>query len=79
MSRILFWWGLAAAVGAFLLAVSLESLSVALGGLAAEPPLPPSDVLKLMGGVVLLDAMWHWTMPKSVRHSNSRRSLYCRR
>jgi len=36
MARMLFWWGLAAVVGWFLLPASLESLSVALGGLAAE-------------------------------------------
>jgi hypothetical protein len=67
-------------VGWFLLPASLESLSVVLGGLAAELkvlPLPPSDVLKLVGGVVLLAAMRHWATPKSVRHSNSRRSPYC--
>jgi hypothetical protein len=79
MARMLKWWGVAAVVGWFLLPASLESLSVAVGGLAAEPkvlPLPPGDVLKLVGGVALLVAMWRWTTPEPVRHSSSRRSLY---
>jgi hypothetical protein len=45
--------GVAVVVGWFLLPASLESLSVPLGGLAAELkvlPLPPGDVLKLVGG-----------------------------
>jgi hypothetical protein len=70
MVRMLLWWGLAIVAGWFLLPASLESLSVALGGLAAEwrvPPLPPSDALKLVGGVALLVAMWRWTTPKSAR------------
>jgi hypothetical protein len=56
---------------------AVESLSVAVGGLAAELgalPLPSSDVLKLVGGAVLLAAMWRWTTPKSARgHSRYRR------
>jgi hypothetical protein len=82
MARMLLWWGLAVVVGWFLLPASLESLSVAVGGLAAELkvlPLPSSDVLKLVGGVALLVAMWHWTTPESVRCSNSRRGPYRRR
>jgi hypothetical protein len=82
MARMLMWWGLAVVVGWFLLPASLESLSVAVGGLAAELkvlPLPSSDVLKLVGGVALMAAMWHWTTPRSVRHSNSRRSPYRRK
>ena len=62
--------GLAIVVGWFLLPASLESLSVALGGLAAELkvlPLPSGDVLKLVGGVALLVAMWRWTTPRSAR------------
>lgn len=77
MTRMLLWWGLAAVVGWFLVPASLESLSVALGGLAAElsvPPLPSSDVLKLVGGVAVLVAMWCWTTPKSVRGRRYHRS-----
>jgi hypothetical protein len=79
MTRMLFWWSLAVVVGWILLPASLESLSVAVGGLAAELgtlPLRSSDVLKLVGGVVLLATMWRWTTPESVRRSNSRRSPY---
>jgi hypothetical protein len=70
MTRMLFWCGLAVVVGWFLLPASLESLSVALGGLAAELkvlPLPVGDALKLVGGVALLATMWRWTTPRSVR------------
>jgi hypothetical protein len=76
MARMLFWWGLAVVVGWFLLPASLESLSMALGGLTAELralPLPSSDVLKLMGGVALLAAMWRWTMPRSARGRSGHR------
>jgi hypothetical protein len=51
MTRMLIWWGLAAAVGTFLLPASLESLSAALGGLAAElgaQVVPSSDVPTLV-------------------------------
>jgi hypothetical protein len=78
MIRMLFWWGLAIVVGWFLLPASLESLSAAVGGVAAElraSPLPSSDVPKLVGGVVLLVAMWRWTTPRSARG----RSLHRRR
>jgi hypothetical protein len=81
MIRMLFWWGVAIVVGWFLLPASLESLRLAVGGVAAELkvlPLPPGDVLKLVGGVALLAAMWYWTMPESAGHSNSRRSPYHR-
>jgi hypothetical protein len=70
MKKMLLWWSLAAVVGWILLPASLESLSVALGGLAADlrvPPLPPGDALKLVGGVALLAAMWRWTTPGSMR------------
>jgi hypothetical protein len=70
MTRMLLWWGVAVVAGWFLLPASLESLSAAVGGLAAElrvPPLPSSDVLKLVGGVALLVAMWCWTTPRSAR------------
>src|SRR5829696_4139270 len=73
MIRMLFWWGVAIVVGWFLLPASVKSLSAAVGGVAAELkvlPLPLSDVLKLVGGVTLLVAMWHWTTPESVRRSN---------
>ena len=68
MTRMLMWCGLAVVVGWFLVPASLESLSAALGGLAAElkvVPLPTGDVPKLVGGVVLLAAMWRWTTPRS--------------
>jgi hypothetical protein len=70
MRRMLLWCGLAVVVGLFLLPASLDSLSLVLGGLAAElkvPPLPPGDVPKLVGGVALLVAMWRWTTPRSAR------------
>ena len=79
MIRMLFWWGVAIVVGWFLLPASLKSLSAAVGGVAAELkvlPLPPGDVLKLVGGAALLATMWHWTTPESVRRSNSRRGPY---
>jgi hypothetical protein len=82
MRRMLMWWGVAFVVGWFLLPASLESLSTALGGLAAELkvlPLPPCDALKLLGGAALLATMWHWTTPESVRRSNSRRGPYRRK
>jgi hypothetical protein len=82
MTRMLLWWGVAVVVGWFLLPASLESLSVALGGLAAEVrvlPLPVGDMLSLVGGVALLAAMWRWTTPESVRRYNSRRSSYRRK
>jgi hypothetical protein len=82
MAKMLMWCGLAVVAGWFLVPASLESLSAAVGGLAAELgalPLPSSDVPKLVGGVVLLAAMWHWATPKSVRHSNPRRSPYRRK
>jgi hypothetical protein len=82
MIRMPFWWGVAIVVGWFLLPASLESLSAALGGLAAELkvlPLPPGDVLKLVGGAALLATMWHWTTPEPVRRSNSRRGPYRRK
>ena len=78
MTRMLLWWGLAVVVGWFLLPASLVSLSLALGGLAAELkvlPLLSGDVLKLLGVVVLLVAMWRWTTPRAARG----RSLYRRR
>jgi len=78
MARMLMWWGLAVVAGWFLLPASLESLSATVGGLAAElraQPLPSSDVLKLVGGVALLVAMWCRTTPKSARG----RSLHRRR
>jgi hypothetical protein len=74
MARMLMWWSLAAMVGWSLLPASLESLSVAVGGLAAElgaQPLPSSDALKLVGGVALLAAMWRWTTPRSARGRRS--------
>jgi hypothetical protein len=74
MTRTLFWLSLAIVAGWFLLPASLESLSVALGGLAAELkmlPLPSGDVPKLVGGVVLLVAMWRWTTPRSARGQRS--------
>jgi len=70
MKGMLLWLGVAIVVGWFLLPASLESLSAAVGGLAAElraQPLPSSDVLKLVGGVALLVAMWRWTTPRSMR------------
>ena len=70
MIRMLFWWGVAIVAGWFLLPASLESLSAALGGLAAElkvPPLPPGEALKLVGDAALLAAMWRWTTPKFAR------------
>ena len=70
MTRMLFWCSLAVLAGWFLLPASLESLSVALGGLTAEVrvlPLPSGDVLKLVGGAALLVAMWRWTTPRSMR------------
>lgn len=76
MTRMLFWLSLAVAVGWFLLPASLESLSMALGGLAAGlkvPPLQPGDVLKLVGGAALMAAMWHWTTPKSARGRSTHR------
>jgi hypothetical protein len=76
MTRMLFWWGVAVVVGWLLLPASVESLAVAVGGLAAELgalPLPSSDVQKLVGGVVLLAAMWNWTTPKSVRGRSGHR------
>jgi hypothetical protein len=76
MTRMLFWCGLAVVAGWFLLPASLESLSEALGGLAAESsmsPLPPGGVLKLAGGVALLVAVWRWATPKSVRGKSPRR------
>jgi hypothetical protein len=82
MIRMLFWWGVAIVVGWFLLSASLESLSAAVGGVAAELkglPLPPGDALKLVGDAALLASMWHWTTPESVRRSNSRRSPYRRK
>jgi len=82
MIRMLFWWGVAIVVGWLLLPASLESLSAAVGGVAAElkvVPLPPGDVLKLVGGAALLAAMWHWTTPESVRRSKSRRGPYRRK
>jgi hypothetical protein len=78
MIRMLLWWGVAVVVGWYLLPASLESLSEALGGLAAELkvlPLPPGDALKLVGGVALLATMWRWTTPRSA----SGRSGYRRR
>jgi hypothetical protein len=63
-------------VGWFLLPASLESLSVAVGDLAAElgaQPLPSSDVLKLVGGVILLAAMWRLTTLRSARGRSGRR------
>jgi len=78
MAKMLLWWGLAVVAGWFLLPASLESLSAAVGGLAAElraQPLPSSDVLKLVGGVALLVAMWRWTTPRSAKG----RSFYRRR
>jgi hypothetical protein len=74
MTRLLFWWGVAVVVGWILLPASLESLSAAVGGVAAElraSPLPSSDVPKLVGGVVLLVAMWRWTTPRSARGRRS--------
>jgi hypothetical protein len=74
MTRMLLWWGVAIVAGWFLLPASVESLNLALRGLAAESmvqPLPPSDVLKLVGGVALLVAMWHWTTPRSARGRSS--------
>ena len=82
MIRMLFWWGVAIVVGWFLLPASLESLSAAVVGVLAELkvlPLPPGNVLKLVGGAALLATMWHWTTPESVRRSNSRRSPYRRK
>jgi hypothetical protein len=82
MIRMLFWWGVAIVVGWLLLPASLESLSAAVGGVAAELkvlPLPPGDALKLLGGAALLATMWHWTTPESVRRSNSRRGPYRRK
>jgi hypothetical protein len=76
MATMLLWWGLAGVVGWFLLPASLESLSVAVGDLAAElgaQPLPSRDVLKLVGGVILLAAMWRWTTQKSVRSRSGHR------
>jgi hypothetical protein len=70
MARLLMWWGLAIVAGWFLLPASLEGLSVALGGLAAELgalPLPSGDALKLVSGVAILVAMWRWTTPRSAR------------
>jgi hypothetical protein len=78
MIRMLFWWGVAIVVGWFLLPASLESLSAAVGGVAAELkalPLPSSDALKLVGGAALLAALWRWTTPRSARG----RSLHRRR
>jgi len=74
MIRMLFWWGVAIVVGWFLLPASVKSLSAAVGGVAAELkvlPLPLSDVLKLVGGVTLLAAMWRWTTPRSARGRRS--------
>jgi hypothetical protein len=74
MAKMLLWWGVAAAVGTFLMPALLESLSVALGGLADElgvPSLLSSDPLKLVGGVALLAAMWRWTTPRSARGRSS--------
>lgn len=82
MRRMLLWWGLAVVVGWFLLPAALESLSAAVGGMAAELkvlPLPSGDALKLVSGVALLAALWHWTTPESMRRSNSRRGLYRRK
>ena len=82
MIRMLFWWGVAIVVGWFLLPASLESLSAAVGGVAAELkvlPLPPGDMLRLLGGVALLAVMWRWTTPESVRRSNSHRGPYRRK
>jgi hypothetical protein len=82
MTRLLFWWGVAVVVGWILLPASLESLSAAVGDVATELkvlPLPPGDVLKLVGGAALLATMWHWTTPESVRRSNSRRGPYRRK
>jgi hypothetical protein len=82
MIRMLFWWGVAIVVGWLLLPASLESLSAAVGGVAAELkvlPLPPGDMLRLLGGVALLAVMWRWTTPESVRRSNYRRSPYRRK
>jgi hypothetical protein len=82
MIRMLLWWGVAIVVGWILLPASLESLNAAVGGLAAELkvlPLPPGDVLKLVGGVAILVVMWHWTTPESVSRSNSRRGPYRRK
>jgi len=79
MKGMLLWLGVAIVVGWFLLPTSLEGLSVAVEGLAAELkmlPLPPGDVLKLVGGVALLATMWRWTTPEPVRRSNSRRGPY---
>ena len=76
MGRMLMWWGLAVVVGWFLLPASLESLSEALGGLAADLkvlPLPPGDVPKLVGGVALLVAMWRLTTPRSARGRSGHR------
>jgi hypothetical protein len=76
MATMLLWWGLAGVVGWFLLPASLESLSVAVGDLATElgaQPLPSRDVLKLVGGVILLAAMWRWTTQKSVRSRGGHR------
>jgi hypothetical protein len=70
MTRMLWWLGLAAVVGWFLLPASLESLSAAVEGLAADLgalPLPSSEMLKLVGGVAVLMAMWRWTTPRSAR------------
>jgi hypothetical protein len=73
MTRVLFW-GSRGRGGVVPLPASFESLSVALGGLAAELkvlPLPSGDVPKLVGGVVLLVAMWRWTTPRSARGRRS--------
>jgi hypothetical protein len=74
MIRMLMWWSLAALLGWMLLPASLESLSVAVGGLAAElGAQPPGNVLKLVGGVDLLAAMWRWATPRSLRGRSGHR------
>lgn len=76
------WWIAAAVAAVVLLPASLESLEVALVGLAEELRLalpPSSDMLKLVGGATVLVVLWSWTTPKSQGRRGAYRSPYRRR
>ena len=73
---MLLWWGLAALAGWFLLPASVESLEVAVKGLAEEVGFRCPKVgepLKLAGGVAVLFVLWRRTTPRPARHHGRQR------
>ena len=76
LARMLLWWGLAAVVGWLFLPASVESLVVAVKGLADEfgsrcPTV--GDPLKLASAAVVLVVLWRRTTPRPARHHDRQR------